>query len=402
MKIILGINELTIDYINQYNSKYDILIYDNNRLKWDEYVNGVRVINYFEYLKYASDPNTEIIVAARNKTALLFVKDTCNPNCKIIDLKNGTLEKINLNIIKENNLNSLIDNEIRNLQKYEKDIIYYKAKGNIKVYNNALKYIKFKKENITTPTITALEFTNNCNLACSNCPNKSLKYPKGYMNDEVFSKALEYIKPGGILDVNDIGEPLMHPRFFDYLTQLIDYDPFLCLYTNGLFMDETKTFKLFDLLSQLTKSKVAVSLHTKECVKKYVEILDIYINNYCNSNVEIKGEILSHNKEEATKWLDEIGVIYNEFNKYFEIIPSHSWAGNVLKRRTYYSKEEVSNRKRNCYFLCNNYSIVKWDGIVKCCCFDAEAVTRCGSIFEFENTMINFNGYDLCNTCDPA
>ena len=73
----------------------------------------------------------------------------------------------------------------------------------------------------------------------------------------------------------------------------------------------------------------------------------------------------------------------------------------MVARRKEYQEIEVKNRIRNCYYLRNRKVAVRWDGTLRCCCYDANETALCGNIFEFKNAEQNPHGYNLCRNCDP-
>lgn len=86
-----------------------------------------------------------------------------------------------------------------------------------------------------------IELTNNCNLACAECPQWQMKRPRQNMSEDVFKRVLEYIKaldPNTIIPHKD-GEPLLHPQFTNYLLRMMDVAPIakFDIYTNAHFLD---------------------------------------------------------------------------------------------------------------------------------------------------------------------
>lgn len=72
------------------------------------------------------------------------------------------------------------------------------------------------------------EFTNHCNFRCSFCPHSvyrkksdggnKFNREKGYMSDELFKLVLENAeKYANAVTIGFFGEPLLHPRFEDYV-----------------------------------------------------------------------------------------------------------------------------------------------------------------------------------------
>ena len=101
-----------------------------------------------------------------------------------------------------------------------------------------------------TPRL-AIEFTNKCNFRCTLCPQSTYRKPspggnrfdrdKGYLSDEVFDaflvNARKYAKR---VTVGFFGEPMLHPKFSEYMTKLAESRSYkLTLFSNwALFADE--------------------------------------------------------------------------------------------------------------------------------------------------------------------
>lgn len=108
------------------------------------------------------------------------------------------------------------------------------------------------------PNFVDLNITKKCNMACIHCY-------MGIGNDiELpFEKGKEYISQLSKLGVFQMaiagGEPLTHPKWFDFLKCILDNDMGAILNTNGvLFKDED--FKKFDALSEEKKEEMVVSI----------------------------------------------------------------------------------------------------------------------------------------------
>src|SRR5688572_20002432 len=93
------------------------------------------------------------------------------------------------------------------------------------------------KFNPILPRYLDLELTNACPADCPMCPREKL--PKiGLMNEETFSEVLNAIKAYGkitTIGLCGIGEPLLHPRVFEYIERLkkLPDPPKLSLVTGG-------------------------------------------------------------------------------------------------------------------------------------------------------------------------
>ncbi len=243
-----------------------------------------------------------------------------------------------------------------------------------------------------------MELTNNCNLACPNCPNPTLKRKKGYMTKETFKTSIKYIPPAGRMSFHGLGEPLLHSNLIEWLSYALDYKLDAVLSTNGVLMTKGMAKAILNIMREMRNPIFYISFHTQKSVDVWRECMEI-IDDY--PNVFFKGQILEHNTDQSVKWLKQVGIYDIDNYPHLRRITSHSFAGNVSSRQKVYGEIEVRNRIRACGFLRNNLAQVRWDGRLSTCCFDAECTTGCGSIFDFENARNNLSGTPICYNCDP-
>lgn len=86
-----------------------------------------------------------------------------------------------------------------------------------------------------------IELTNRCNLNCSMCHRHSWRYPEGEMSEALFVRMLGEISHLAELEeivLGGFGEPLYHPKFWDWLNRLHDVagDARIVLPTNGVLL----------------------------------------------------------------------------------------------------------------------------------------------------------------------
>lgn len=179
--------------------------------------------------------------------------------------------------LKQLNLNDLRDYE-RELEAVESEKIKkYKAivaSGQIKsefALEHYKKYIRHRENDYSWPEINSVELTNYCNLKCPNCPTPTCKRPKGFMPKEVFDKAMEYVTPDmdSYFSLHGLGEPLLHPQFFECVRRVAELEKPILISTNGVLFDKQKADDLLELLSGASKSKLFISFHTKTSVENW-------------------------------------------------------------------------------------------------------------------------------------
>lgn len=400
MIIVFGAGKDAEEYIRKLGINEQIICYDNDRRKWGKTILGIPIVTLEKYIDILSASNCKIINTISNRTVLYFLKDTCVDKHAVFQLHNNRLEQLNLNSIGdyERELELVEKNKIK---KY-KDIIASEQIKSPFALEHYKKYIKMRENNYNWPEIGSVELTNYCNLKCLNCPTPTCKRPKGFMSKEVFDKALEYISPDmdSYFSLHGLGEPLLHPEFFECVRRVAELEKPILISTNGVLLDKQKANKLLDLLSSANKSKLFISFHTKASVENWKYAVELMQKKQIK-NVQLFGQILEHNEKEAVCWLSEAGINEPFNNKNIRYVTSHSFAGSVEGRRKCYSDIEVKNRFRNCYYIKNNYTAVAWDGRLKVCCLDSELEGIGGTVFEVEKLCHRNVPYKLCHYCDP-
>ena len=400
MTIVFGAGKEAEAYIREFGGTDEIVCYDNDRRKWGKTISGIPIITLEKYLETLRTSKCKIIDTISNKTALYFLKDTCGDMHEVYRLHNKELEQLNLNGLRdyERELEAV---ESEKIKKYKAIV----ASGQIKsefALEHYKKYIRHRENDYSWPEINSVELTNYCNLKCPNCPTPTCKRPKGFMSKEVFDKAMEYVTPDmdSYFSLHGLGEPLLHPQFFECVRRVAELEKPILISTNGVLFDKQKADDLLELLSGANKSKLFISFHTKTSVENWKNAVELLQQKQIK-NIELFGQILEHNESEAIGWLSESGISDPFNNQHIRYVTSHSFAGGVEGRRTCYSDVEVKNRFRNCYYVKNNCTVVAWDGSLKVCCLDSELEGIGGTVFDVEKMTHKNTPYKLCHYCDP-
>lgn len=402
MNVIFGAGKLGREIRANYFERDDnVVFYDNDRRKWGSTIDGVEVITLDNFTELANKENTRIIIGCKAVSSLFFLRDV-SPLCEVVKVEDDKIVPFHLSDIGEFPYDNAIEIGQRNLEEHIRRTDEFKLMGNMIAYNHAVNYVNFKKDHLHLPEISALEFTNDCNLKCPNCPNSTLTFHKGYMGDEVFEMALKYLPPykDDVVTVHCMGEPLLHPKCITYLERLAELEINICMSTNGILLDDNMNKEILSIFGRLSKTILYISFHSRKSVENWFKFLQLF-KKMPENNIFFRGRVLEHNQEEAYSWLKEFGIDNPQNHPYIQHITSHSFAGNVPGRRTVYKDIEVSNRIRNCYYLRQRKVAVMWDGTLRGCCYDSNAEFNCGNIFDFENATIDPKGYALCKCCDP-
>ena len=93
-----------------------------------------------------------------------------------------------------------------------------------------------------------LELTNHCNLKCSFCPtgNGLLRRPRGFMDPEVFRKALDGAGPLEFVLLFQWGESLLHKQFVELARNASQRGIRTLVTTNGTLLDDRRVGDLLD------------------------------------------------------------------------------------------------------------------------------------------------------------
>lgn len=328
MTIVFGAGKESETYIREFSGTDEIMCYDNDRRKWGKTISGIPIITLEKYLETLKASKCKIIDTISNKTALYFLKDTCGEMHEVYCLHNKELKQLNLNGLRDYE-RELEVVESEKIKKYKAIV----ASGQIKsefALEHYKKYIRHRENDYSWPEINSVELTNYCNLKCPNCPTPTCKRPKGFMSKEVFDKAMEYVTPDmdSYFSLHGLGEPLLHPQFFECVRRVAELEKPILISTNGVLFDKQKADDLLELLSGASKSKLFISFHTKTSVENWKNAVELLQQKQIK-NVELFGQILEHNESEAIGWLSESGINDPFNNQYIRYVTSHSFAGGV-------------------------------------------------------------------------
>lgn len=104
------------------------------------------------------------------------------------------------------------------------------------------------------PSQVIVDATEICNLSCIHCPHPEFKksghYGGRHLAPEVHDKLIAEVADAGrghtqYIRYTSNGEPLVHPRIFDYLQHAVDHSGvWVTLTTNGTIMNEARIEKL--------------------------------------------------------------------------------------------------------------------------------------------------------------
>jgi len=119
-----------------------------------------------------------------------------------------------------------------------------------------------------SPQKVYVELTTDCNLDCRMCPRSSWEQPGGKMTKATFKRVvrqLSELASGATVNFSGYGEPMTHPRFFEFLGQTKKAGLSAEVVTNGTFLDRKVCRKFIDTgLDKLIVSIDGVSSSSTE------------------------------------------------------------------------------------------------------------------------------------------
>jgi len=115
-----------------------------------------------------------------------------------------------------------------------------------------LDFLAKKEETSGLPLEIGIEIINVCNLRCIMCPYEDMitkkTRPIGKMSLVLFKKIIDEITPFAELAyLHGIGEPLLHPQIFKFITYAKNKGIRVGISTNATLLDKTKSKKLLGL-----------------------------------------------------------------------------------------------------------------------------------------------------------
>lgn len=248
------------------------------------------------------------------------------------------------------------------------------------------------------PRMIDIEMTNTCNFRCLMCPtgNFSQKRPKGFMDDAVFYKILDEIRPHKTpLRFIRWGEPFMHPRILDYLRACREAGVMTHVNTNGSKFTEEVMDALLDIpLDSLKFSFQGVDR------KSYAEMRNTdffdeliatirrlhekrgarsrpYIHVSSTITYESKDQVRAFERDMAP-YVDAVSVGHTVL-EYVDLNAVRLRPHELEELRRLKELESLIKIHPECPEVFDKLS-VNWDGTVSACCHDSDNVMLIGDV----------------------
>ncbi|MFQ5717597.1 MAG: radical SAM protein, partial [Nitrospinales bacterium] len=108
-----------------------------------------------------------------------------------------------------------------------------------------------------------IELTNVCNFDCTFCPKQEMTRKYEYMDYERVTAIVDEVAEYNLAEkitFHVMGEPFMHPRFFDILDHAARLGVKTGITTNGTYLDG----EVADRLGSVQASQINISLQTPD------------------------------------------------------------------------------------------------------------------------------------------
>jgi hypothetical protein len=229
---------------------------------------------------------------------------------------------------------------------------------------------------VVAPFIIDLELTNACPADCLMCPRDKL--PKlGVMKEEVFERLLEDLTAAPTLryiSLCGIGEPLLHPRFSDWVPRLaaLRSRPEVGLVTGG----ERLTPEVWDSLPGLGLRRAEMSVQAVD-PQLYAQLMPglsfervmmnlEHIASHPHPRVPFSVSYTEHQQNRAHT--DAMRRFCRQRRLALKITGLHSRAGNLVNPLLRVGPPAIPVERRCRIF--EKIAFVAWDGRVHFCCHD--------------------------------
>ncbi len=291
-----------------------------------------------------------------------------------------------------------------------------------KFYNRGKLLVSFLKKSEVAdglPLEVGIEITNRCNLSCIMCPHPEMVAqkirPQGTMDFALFKKIVDEISSfAELVYLHGLGEPLLHPNFFEFVEYAKGKGLRVGISTNATLLNKNNARALLE--SSIDYVILAVDGATKETYEKIrvganFALVEENIKNFLNYKkrykkppfVVIQFITMDENEREVGPFLKK-------------------WQGKgasvVRIKQKIALKDADKNDKRNtpdyCFHIFRQLNI-NWDGTVVPCCEDVYGRYPLGNIKNEKITDIwnnkkmtilrkanfqkNRNKIGLCRTC---
>lgn len=240
-------------------------------------------------------------------------------------------------------------------------------------------YLKFwfRSDGFVHPTVVNVEVTNHCNLKCKMCPHSTqLNRAKGHMTFETYKALVAGLAPESLLFISGVGEPMVHPQFFEFLEYAVaQRGDRVAFTTNGTLITPENAKRLFGIGIKYVQLSMDGVDGVYESIRGYPYPK---IEERINRLVEAKRASGSKTKivlnvaicnEEVYKQIPEINRRFAKKVDVIHYMPVHSMG--MIE-----GFERKNTRCLQIYFS----PLIFWDGNINACCDDRENSFTLGNV----------------------
>lgn len=259
------------------------------------------------------------------------------------------------------------------------------------------------------PRSVIIETTSRCNLRCRMCPRRDMRRPAVDMSESLFHSLIDQLAEfdaQGVLDfvaLHEFGEPLLHPRFFDFVQYAGARLPNLLtrgwerqavrglnVSTNAVLMDEEKAKAL--LASALTWVAVSMDGATADTyeamrVGACFEQVSANVRRLLELNRQTPRELptiaiqVIATRTTAPEF-ERLVAYWREIagdapNVLIELKPYTTWAGQVQDKELHPSDTRHDFLYLNCGRP-HGTMVINADGRLALCCYDVQGTYDLG------------------------
>jgi hypothetical protein len=224
---------------------------------------------------------------------------------------------------------------------------------------------------ITLKTITTIELSNDCQLACRYCVNRQMESKalrkRKIMSDEIFNRSLFWLQrlcdagTQAEVNMNGTGESFLDPQMFSRIRKVKDImgkERRVSMSTNGLIM----TDEIAAALNHCGLDDITISVHRTEVAR-------------------LAGQMLAMNHVKGT------------FN-FGAVNQPHNWAGQLEKSQNVRILPDIP-----CHPLIEGRGYISVEGYVSPCCYDYRLLGAFGHVNDDDLDQKDIRPFSLCKDC---
>lgn len=226
-----------------------------------------------------------------------------------------------------------------------------------------------------------VEITNACNLKCSMCPRKHMSRKVEFMHPDLFRHiVLEGKHTPEFVALNGFGEPLLHPRLFDFLNLCRGRGVRTGISTNCTRLDEESAMRLVE--SPPDQITLAIDGATKDAYER------VRVGAVFEEVVDNVQRFLALREKSRKHFFVILQIIYMTetkdqirfFRDRFRSLPVDAVR---IRQLTYSGRDRVDsdyvNSRKACFWMWNEPMILA-DGTVVPCCQDVNGDLALGNV----------------------